>query len=104
MAKANQVNWKTTDEDRQLINQIANRAIKDYAKHGVQLDKMTVTMDITACHLNGCPLDLKRLLSFDDFNFAHDISGISRHINRETGKIENFFLPRCHFTGSPRHE
>lgn len=24
----------------------------------------------------------------------HDMRGILRHINRETGKLENFFLPR----------
>jgi hypothetical protein len=51
-------------------------------------------MDITACHLNGCKLDLAKLLAADDFNFAHDVLGIRRHIDRETGQLMNCFRPR----------
>jgi hypothetical protein len=51
-------------------------------------------MDITACHLNGCPLRLGELLGADDANFAHDVFGIRRHLNRETGKLEDCFCPR----------
>ena len=51
-------------------------------------------MDISATHLH-CPLDLDQLLKFDDFNFAHDITGISFNLDRVTGKLENCFLPRC---------
>jgi len=51
-------------------------------------------MDVTACHVNGCPLKLQELLEADDFNFSHDIFGIRRHLNRETGQLENCFLPR----------
>jgi hypothetical protein len=41
------------------------------------------------------PLDLDKLLTADDFNFSHDVFGIARHINRRTGEIEDFFVPRC---------
>ena len=55
---------------------------------------MDCDMDITACHANGNPLRLAELLSADDFNFCHDVLGIRRHINRETGQLENCFVPR----------
>jgi hypothetical protein len=58
-------------------------------------DRLSFEMDIDAAHSNGTPLDFDKLLAFDDFNFWHDINGIQRHINRETGKIENCFSPRC---------
>lgn len=64
-------------------------------RNATTADKMDVQMDVTACHANGCPLDLKKLLDADDFNFAHDIFGINQHINRKTGKLERFFVPRC---------
>lgn len=57
--------------------------------------RQDLSMDLTACNANGCPLDLKKLLAFDDFNFAHDVVGIWRHIDRNNGNLLNHFLPRC---------
>lgn len=51
-------------------------------------------MDITAVHANGNPLKLAELLATDDFNFTHDVFGITRHIDRETGKLGGCFVPR----------
>ena len=77
-----------------IICQIAQRA---YAMvSGADMPSrslMDYQMDITATHANGCPLDLERLLDADDFNFAHDVFGIARHLNRDTGQLERF-LPR----------
>lgn len=58
--------------------------------------RLNLLMDLTAADgVNGNdPLDWDRLLAADDFNFLHDIGGISRHINRETGEIGGHFLPR----------
>ena len=58
--------------------------------------RINLIMDLTAADgVNGNrPLDWDRLLAADDFNFMHDVCGISRHINRETGELEGFFLPR----------
>lgn len=85
------INFKTTPAEFKTINRIVKRAmnlkIKGYSA-------MTCDMDITACHCNGNPLDLSRLLEADDFNFAHDILGIRAHINRDTGALENCFSPR----------
>ena len=61
-----------------------------------QVDGMDLHMGLTACHANGCPMDWEKLKNADDFTLAHDVAGISRHINRRTGKLENCFLPRCH--------
>ena len=39
-------------------------------------------------------LNLEGLLAADDMNFAHDVVGIQNHMNRSTGKLEDFFVPR----------
>ena len=54
-----------------------------------------MAMDITATHLNGTKLDLQKFVDFDDFNFCHDVVGIMDHVDRNTGKLNNCFLPRC---------
>ncbi len=80
-----------------LIDKITIFSIGERAKKVFKLDDeqtKSIEMDITATHLNGCSLRLKDLLNANRFNFVHDIVGISRHINRITGKLENCFLPR----------
>lgn len=63
-------------------------------KRGYQ--RMNLVMDLSAADgVNGNdPIDWDRLLSADDFNFMHDIVGISRHMDHETGQIGDFFRPR----------
>jgi len=56
--------------------------------------RLEVTMDLTACHLNGCRLDLDGLLTATPSDLIHDVAGIMRHINRQTGQLEDCFLPR----------
>ena len=58
------------------------------------MTKTTFVMDLTACHANGNPLRLAELLAADDGNFAHDIFGINRHLNRQTGELMDCFSPR----------
>lgn len=82
-----QVSFETTQEEDKVIKAIVERA--------KATDRLCMTMDLSACNANGCKLDFDKLLSFDDFNFFHDISGISNPLNRSTGKLENCFLPRC---------
>ena len=88
------INWIITKQDGDLITKIAKRALAKAEELGIQYDMMTATMDITACHLNGCPLKLTQLLNADNFNFVHDVFGIRQHINRETGELEDCFVPR----------
>ena len=55
--------------------------------------KITILMDLEAVH-NRNPLSLQEFLDADNFNFAHDITGILLNMNRDTGKLKNRFLPR----------
>lgn len=75
-------NWK-------LISKIADRAVEMF-----NCDKFTIVMDIENCIEGGCDIDLNGLLNADDFNFAHDISGINWNINHDTKKLMNCFVPR----------
>lgn len=89
------IKWETTKGDTELIFKIAERATKLAEKFGLYYDFNTASMDITAAHANGCELDLQKLLDAPDGDFGHDVFGIRRHINRQTGELENCFLPRC---------
>lgn len=84
-----------SDQDRRLIEKIAERAQRMYADHGQERALLDILMDLTATHANGCPLDLVKFLTFDNFNFAHDIGGINAHLDRQTGQLTRCFLPRC---------
>ena len=86
------LNWRTTKADAKLIARIVTRArrlriVRDH-------DPLALNMDITATHANSCPLRLRELLEGPDFDFSHDISGIQFHINRKTGTLEDWFVPR----------
>lgn len=80
--------------EREIILKIADRAAPMFRDAKVKQTKLDTIMDLSACVANGNPLRLEELLKADDFNFAHDVFGIYRHINRDTGKLENCFLPR----------
>ena len=89
------VSFDTTIAERATIKKIAERA-KVLAKDiGSDVPVQHFMTDVTAVHVNDCPLDLNKLLKADDSNLAHDVFGIDRHLNRETGKLENCFVPRC---------
>ena len=88
------INWTDDKDTMETQAAIARRAVGMAKDVGVQYDQMTAVMDIDACHSNGCPLRLKELLEADDFNFAHDVFGIRRHIDMRTGKLTQCFLPR----------
>ena len=79
-----------TKEDMTAIFAITKRAQRMGISRGSQA---TQFMDIEAAHRQ-FNLRLKDWLEADDFNFVHDFIGIQSHMNRETGKVENHFLPR----------
>lgn len=88
-----EVSFTTTRHEFDAIMKIIDRA----AAHGLIRkgdDRMSISMDLAATHANGCPMDFDRMLAADDFNFAHDYCGISRHIDRETGTLTDHFRPR----------
>lgn len=88
-----QVSFKTTRQEMDLISEIADRAEKLGMIAG-GYTRQTCVMDLCACHANGCPLDLRSLAKGPEFDFVHDIAGIARHIDRNTGKLKDHFLPR----------
>ncbi len=94
-----QVDFTRTPSERKLISLIAERAWLHARAPGCESfagrSKLDWEMDITACHRNGTPLDLKKLCDIDHANFAHDVFGIARHLDRKTGELRNFFVPRC---------
>ncbi len=77
--------------EHSLIIKIVDRALKADPEY----TRMDAMMDIEACHCNGHPLDLQKLLTAPRFDFIHDVFGIRRHIDRSTGKLMNCFSPRC---------
>ena len=87
------VNFNTTEEDFYLIQEIIEFCQKNNITD--EEDWQHHNMNLCACHMNGCPLDLEKMLaSKDKFNLTHDIWGIDANINRKTGKLENHFWPR----------
>lgn len=82
--------FECSREDSKLISAIVERTSR--LQKGI--DRLTVEMDLTACHANGNPLRLADLLKADDFNFKHDVFGIVCHIDRDTGHLTDCFSPR----------
>jgi hypothetical protein len=78
-----------TKEDAQVISKIVKRA-KDL---GVKRSSGDLSMDMQAAH-EKCPLRLEELLKAENYNFLHDVIGIVNHLDRETGELEDYFVPR----------
>ena len=90
------VSFSVTPGAAIAIKKIVKRVADLDAKHGDgDLDQLSLRMDLAACHANGCRLDFTRLLAADEFTLAHDVFGIRRHIDRETGKLTKHFAPKC---------
>lgn len=78
-----------------LAGKIAARAVELAKKYDIKYEHMDAVMDLEACHCNGIPLDLTRLLKAKDSDFGHDVFGIRRYVDRDTGKVSKNFVPRC---------
>lgn len=78
----------------EIVAKIADRAGSKIVK--ASGGRISFMMDLLAADgANGNPpIDFERLLAADEFNFLHDVCGIARHLDRETGKLQNFFIPR----------
>lgn len=85
---------KFTDEERHTVDAIVDRARRAYLSAGMEPPtKMDLHMDISAVAAR-TPLRLDDWLEADDFNFTHDVGGIRRHLNRQTGELMDCFVPR----------
>lgn len=87
------ISFATTREEMDTILRIISRAEAAGLVH--PSERMTLAMDLSACHANGCPLDLAKLEGFPALDFTHDVAGIRRHIDRNTGELRDCFTPRC---------
>lgn len=90
-----EVRWDVTPADQALIKLIVKRAKRANLLADVPDAEENVTMDLEATHANGCPLDLVKLLRAPASDFGHDLLGISKYLDRTTGTLRDFFLPRC---------
>ena len=77
-----------------LISTVAKRAHAQLVKQGLDYPYWQLLLDLEITHCNGCELDLVALANASQSDFAHDISGIVRHLNRTTGRLGGCFLPR----------
>ncbi len=80
--------------DLKKITQIMLRAASMLNLESRGSSRLELSMDLTACHANGCPLDLDGLLTADKSDFLHDVLGIMARIDRSTGQLTECFLPR----------
>lgn len=78
--------------DGRLIRRIVKRAQRNHP--AMVPDPLTLEMDLCAVHVKGPGLRLRDLLEADNWNFLHDIGGISTHIDRSTGELLRHFVPR----------
>ena len=86
------VNFDISADDDVQVQAIVTRALALMV--GLGFDPLQATTDITAAHLNGCPLDLDRMLAGEPADLMHDVQGIRRHLDRETGRLQHHFWPR----------
>jgi hypothetical protein len=98
-ATTREVSFEISADDRKLVTEIVKRveAARPWvgSKKARADQRITLMMDLEACHANGCPMDFAKLLAADEFNFWHDITGIQRRIDRRTGELTAHFRPRC---------
>ena len=78
-------------ETAELGGAIVRRVRESFTS--AKIDVISLSTDLTVCHNLG-HVDLKMLLGASDADFAHDICGIARHLDRDTGELKRF-LPRC---------
>lgn len=79
--------------ERKAAKHIARRAVRMFQRFDIPYRRRDIEMDLSAVHAK-TPLRLAELAKADDFNFAHDLGGIRANINRNTGELENCFMPR----------
>ncbi|QPJ61677.1 MAG: hypothetical protein G3M70_07170 [Candidatus Nitronauta litoralis] len=92
----NQIEFaELTKEETVLMEKILKRA-EPLFENKINPEEITthIGMNLRAVHAV-CPLDFRKLHGFNDFSFAHDIIMIDMKLNKETGELEEFFLPRC---------
>jgi len=87
------MNFEIAADLRAHIKTICDRYFAEFPDHPNA--RRSVEMDLIACHNGGCPLDFAAMATSEDFSqVAHDINGIGRYLDRETGELDDHFHPR----------
>lgn len=89
-------NFKIDPQSAEHLRRIIDRHVEHIDK---SCDRTATSMDLIATHNGGCPLDFERMASVADehlWHVAHDIAGIARFLDRDTGELTGCFLPRFH--------
>lgn len=88
-------NFNLTSDQFTAVSRIVDRyaALIRCTDSTARVRRLDLHMDLAACH-NTNPLDLEALAIAADADFRHDVFGIQAHLNRETGILENCFVPR----------
>lgn len=61
--------------------------------HGKNLAIVETMMDLINCHVLNYKLNFDALLLTSDNEFAHDMIGIIKNMDRSTGMLQNGFVP-----------
>lgn len=78
-----------------IMGKMADRAMGLYATYEVKnVKRRYILLDLQACHFHACRLDLDAMIRASNYDFMHDIMGINRHLDRDTLKLKDCFLPR----------
>lgn len=84
---------KTDKREAKLLTEIVDRAEQLARRFKQRTPRAAIAIDLVMAHRMQ-PLDLELLLKADDGNFAHDVFGIMRHIDRNSGAMRDCFVPR----------
>lgn len=87
-------------EQMKKIGQAADRTVRLVIECGAEPsltpDKLDLIMSLEkALEFDPHALDLDTLLGFEDGDLAHDVLGVHRHLDRESGELGDGFLPRA---------
>lgn len=86
---------ETTREEFELIAKIVKRTNALQSELDIKpYNTVDLALSLELAH-HTCPMDLQQLLESNCYDFSHDVGGIMRHINRDTGQLEECFQPRC---------
>lgn len=88
------LNWHVSGDELLMVDQCVERFHRICREHKKELAIVETMMDIIICHTQNYKLNFTALLLTSDGDFANDIIGIIKHIDRSTGKLQNGFIPR----------
>jgi hypothetical protein len=85
---------KINTADLVLIGKAVDRAVEIGKQNNFAVERISMHMDLCTAHIEG-PLNLDKLVQAPDGDFGHDVFGINRYLDRNTGQLTECFVPRC---------